>query len=88
MWQKGGGMFCHGVEAEEEKVEGNSDLDPDYEDNYDHGDQLDPEELVVDSEDEEEGESNKDNKEEDDDRYTVSERAYHMCSYVRLVRFG
>ena len=45
MWQKCGGMFCHGVEGEEEKVEDDSDLDLDYKDNYDHCDNWDPEEL-------------------------------------------
>ena len=57
-------MFYHRIEGEEEKVEDNSDLDPDYKDNYDHGDNWDLEDLVVDSENEEE--SNDDNKEEDD----------------------
>ena len=38
MWQKGGGIFCHGVEGEEEEEEADSDLDSDYEDDYDHGD--------------------------------------------------
>ena len=45
MWQKGGRIYCCGIEwewegeeEEEEKVENDSDLDPDYKDNYDHGD--------------------------------------------------
>ena len=45
MWQKGGGMFCWGVKAEEgeeeveeEKADDDSYVDPDYKDNYDHGD--------------------------------------------------
>ena len=38
MGQKGGGMFCHSAEGEEEKEEDDSDLDPDYKDDYDHGD--------------------------------------------------
>ena len=65
-------MFCHGVEGEEEKAENDSDVDPDYKDDYDHGDDWDPEELLVDSDDKEE-ESN--DKEEDIDRCTTSERA-------------
>ena len=56
MWQKGGGMYCHGIEREEKKEEeGNLD----YKDDYNHGDDWDAEELVVNSEDEE---SNDDNK--------------------------
>ena len=70
MWQKGGGMFCHGIEGEEEKEE---DDDSDYESNFDHEDNWDPEELVIDLEEDEES---NDNKEEDDDGYTASERAY------------
>ena len=50
MWQKGGGMFCHGIEGEEEKEEDDRDIDPDYKDDYDHEDNWDPEELVINSE--------------------------------------
>ena len=46
MWQKGGGIFYHGVEEGEEEV--GSDLDPEYENDYDHGDNWDPEELLLD----------------------------------------
>ena len=68
-------MFCHGIEGEGEKVEGDSDLDSDYyEDGYDHVDNWDLEELVVNLEDEEE--SNNNNKEEDDNRCTASECVY------------
>ena len=50
MWQKGGGMFCHGVEAEveEEKADDDSGVDPDYKYNNNHGDNWDTEELLVD----------------------------------------
>ena len=71
MWQKGGEIFCHGVEGEVEKVEDDGDIDPDYKDNYDHGDDWDPEELLVNSGEEEES----NNKEEDIDGYITSERA-------------
>ena len=72
MWQKGSGIFCHGVEGEEEKEEDDSDLDPDYKDDYDYGNVWDREELLLDKEDEEEMEDKADNI----DGYTVSERAY------------
>ena len=51
MQQKGGGMFCHGVEGQEEKEEDDSDLDLDYKDNYDHWDDWEREELLSDKED-------------------------------------
>ena len=78
MWQKGDGIFCHGIEGEKEKEE---DDDSDYEDNYDHGDDWDPEELLVDSEGEDSNNDNNNNNnnnnmEEDDNGYTASERAY------------
>ena len=75
MWQKGGGMFCHGIEGEEEKEE---DDDSEYEEDCDHGDDWDPEELLVDSEEEEDDNNNNNNNnmEEDADGYTASERAY------------
>lgn len=72
--KKGGGMFCHGTEGEEEKAEEDSNANPDYKDKYDHGDNWDPEELLGDSDDKEEESINND-KEEDGDRYT-SERVY------------
>ena len=72
MWQKGGGIFCHGVEGEEEEEEADSDLDSDYEDDYDHGDNQDPEELLVDSDDDEVGSND---GQEDDEGFTASERA-------------
>ena len=70
--KKGGGIFCHGVEGEEEEEEADSDLDSDYEDDYDHGDNQDPEELLVDSDDDEVGSND---EQEDDEGYTASERA-------------
>ena len=81
MWQKSGGMFCHGVEAEEEqeKADDDSKICPDYKDNYNHSDNWDLEELLVDSEEKEEEESNNNNinnKKEDVNGYTASERAY------------
>ena len=75
MWQKYGGLFCHGIEGEEEKEEDDRDINPDYKDDYDHGDDWDLEELLVYSE-EKEKESNNNNEEEDDDGYTASERVY------------
>ena len=36
MWQKGGGIFCHGIEGEEEKEE--NDNNSEYKDDYNHGD--------------------------------------------------
>ena len=30
MWQKGGGIICHGIEGEEEKEADDRDIDPDY----------------------------------------------------------
>ena len=81
MWQKGGGMFCHGVEVEEkeEKADDDSDLDLDYKGDYNHSGNWDPEELLVKVEEEEEEEindNNNGNKEEDEDGYTSSECAY------------
>ena len=79
MWQKGGGMFCHGVEAEEEeKVDDDSVVDPDYKKDYDRGDDWDPEKLLVDSEekDDDDNNNNNNNMEEDADGYTASEHAY------------
>ena len=70
--KKGGGIFCHGVEGEEED---DSDLDSDYEDDYDHGDNQDLEELLVDSDDDEEEVGSNDGQ-EDDEGYTASKRAY------------
>ena len=70
MWQKSGGMFCH-------EIEGQDDDDSDYKSDYDHGDDWDQEELLVDSEDEDSNNNNDDNNmEEDADGYTASERAY------------
>ena len=66
MWQKGGGMFCH-------EIEGQDDDDSEYEDDYDHGDDWDPEELVIDSDN---NDDNNNNMEEDANGYTASERAY------------
>ena len=76
MWQKGGGMLCRGIEGEEEKEE---DGDLEYKDNYDHGDDWDTEELVIDSDDDDDDNNNNNNNnnmEEDADGYTASERAY------------
>ena len=67
--KKGGGIFCHGVEGEEED---DSDLDSDYEDDYDHRDNWGPEALLVDSDDDEVGSND---EQEDDEGYTASERA-------------
>ena len=51
MWQKGGGMFCCGVEekeeVEKEKEDDDSNIDPDYKDNYDHGYDWDLDEFVA-----------------------------------------
>ena len=58
MWQKGGGMFCHGIEGEGEKDDNN---DSDYKSDYDHGDDWDPEELLVDSEEEDSNNNNDNN---------------------------
>ena len=66
MWQKGGGMFCH-------EIEGQDDDDSDYESDYDHDDDWDPEELVIDSEEED---NNDNDMDKDADGYTASERAY------------
>ena len=73
MWQNASGMFFHGEEGEEEKAEDDRDLDLDYKDDYDHEDNWDQEELLVDNK---EVESNNNNEEGDDDGYTASERAY------------
>ena len=70
MWQKGGGMFCHGIEGIEEKEE---DDDSDYESDFDHEDDWDPEELVIGSEEED---NNNDDMDKDANGYTASERAY------------
>ena len=69
MWQKGGGKFCHGIEGEEEKEEDDRDINPDYEDDYDHEDNWGSEELVINLKDKER--SNNNNKVEDDDGYTT-----------------
>ena len=61
MWQKGGGMFCHGIEGEEEKEDNN---DSDYESNFDHEDDWGLEELVLNSEEEEENNCNDNNMED------------------------
>ena len=71
VWQKGGGIFCHGVEGEEED---DSDLDSDYEDDYDHGDNWGPEALLVDSDDD-----GSNDGQEDDEGFTASERACLDC---------
>ena len=51
---KGRWTVFHRVKGEEEKDEDDSHLDLDSKDNYDHGDNLDPEELLVNPEEEEE----------------------------------
>ena len=65
MWQKGGGMFCHAIEE--------VNVDSEFDDDYDHGDDWDTKELVIESEEED---NNNDDMEEDADGYTASERAY------------
>ena len=77
MWQKGDGMFCHGIEREEEKEEDN---DSDYKSDFDHEDDWDQEELVINSEEEEEFKDDDNNMDEDDDGYTVSE-----CAYMNVI---
>ena len=66
MWQKGGGMFCCGIEGED-------DDDSEYEDDCYHGDDWDTEELLVDSD---ANNANNNNMEEDANGYSTSERAY------------
>ena len=65
-------MFCHGIEGEEEK-EDNNDLD--YKEDYNHEDNWDPEELVINLEEENNNDDDK-NMEENENGYTASERAY------------
>ena len=65
MWQKGGGMFCHEIKEDD---------DSEYEDDYNHGDDWDTEELVIDSDVDDDDNNN--NMEEDLNGYTASERAY------------
>ena len=73
IWQKGGGIICHGIEGEEEKEEDNNSA---YKDDYNRRDDWDPEELVINSEEEEENNDNNNNIEEYNDGYTAGERAY------------
>ena len=56
-----------------EKKRKDSDLDSDYEDDYDHGDNWGLEALLVDSDDDDEVGSN--DGQEDDEGFTASERA-------------
>ena len=69
MWQKGGGMFCH-------EIDGQDDDDLEYEDNYNHGDDWDTEELVINSDVNDDDNNNNMDMDEDANGYTASERAY------------
>ena len=80
MWQKGGSMFCHGIEGEGEKEEDDRDIDPDYKDNYDHEDDWDPEELLVNSEEEEK-------EQEEDDKDAHNNVPIEQMHIVAIVDF-